>query len=90
MWNWNLRQHLFVRRAIGRTGQNSTSPYQQTLLGNASVQIPPVEISSTPLDLSRAKAVGFVGPNGFVPLMEMDVETYCAECDDMHETDVRE
>ena len=88
MWNWNIRQRLFARNAIGRTGQQTTSEYQPILLGNVSVPSKVVELSSMPLELSRHQALLAVTPLGIIPLRDFDVETYCEECDGMQETDI--
>lgn len=57
MWNWNIRQRLFARNAIGNTGRSTTSGYQPILLGSANAQLPPAEVSSTPLEFSKSRAL---------------------------------
>ena len=72
MWNWNIRQRLFARTAIGRTGQSTTSEYQPILLGNVSVPSKVVELSSMPLELSKDQAILAVTPLGIIPLRDSE------------------
>lgn len=84
MWNWNIRQRLFVHRAIGSTGRSTTSPYQTLVLGNAPAQSSPVELSSTELDLSKSRPLFAATPLGTIPLLdaeELEFTDYCAECE---------
>lgn len=84
MWNWNIRQRLFARRAIGITGRSTTSPYQTLVMGNAHAQSSPVELSSTPLELSKSRPLFAVTPLGTIPLRdaeELEFTEYCAECE---------
>jgi hypothetical protein len=90
MWNWNIRQNLFVRRAIGTTGQSTTSEYRPLTLPIVDAPSEVVKLSSTPLEFSRSQALLAVTPSGIIPLRDLDFETYCEECDGVQENHIRE